>query len=70
MAVAASRTGGTLRAMHLSCRPLISRSSTLPDFIFMVRCTCEVLDVGLTATLNTSSFPLDMPPLMPPAWFV
>ena len=29
-----------------------------------------MLDVGLTATRKTISFPFEMPPLMPPAWFV
>ncbi len=31
-------TGGTLSAMHLSCRPSMIRSSIFPDFIFIVRC--------------------------------
>ena len=35
-----------------------------------VSCGLWMLEVGLTATRNTTSLPLLMPPLMPPAWLV
>lgn len=52
MAVAASITGGTRRAIQLSCLPSIHNSSLFPVSRLKVFCGVEMLDVGFTATLK------------------
>jgi hypothetical protein len=70
MAVTASKITGTRKAMQRSWRPFTENASTFPVSILNVCCSMGVDEVGLTAMRNTSSFPLVMPPTIPPAWFV
>ena len=70
IAVTASSTTGTLKAMHKSCLPFTEKSSCSLVSQFHVCCSLGVEEVGFTAILNTKSFPLVYPPTTPPAWFV
>src|SRR5678815_5845011 len=70
IAVTASKTGGTLSVIQRSCRPFMENFSTCSVSQFHDSCSLGVDEVGLTTTRNTKSFPLVMPPTIPPAWFV
>ena len=70
MAVTASTTTGTRNAMERSWRPFTEKVSSFPVSRFMDCWPFGVEEVGLTATRNRISFPLLIPPTIPPAWFV
>ena len=70
IAVTASNTGGTRKAIQRSWRPFTEKTSCSPVSQLRVTCSFGVLEVGLIAMRNTSSLPLVMPPTTPPAWLV
>jgi hypothetical protein len=51
-----------------SWRPLVTISVSSPVTV-MVRRGVRIEEVGLTAKRATISWPVEMPPRMPPAWF-
>jgi hypothetical protein len=67
IAVTASKTGGTLKAMHKSCLPFTENFSATPVSQFNVVCSLGVDEVGLMAIRNTNGLPLVIPPTAPPA---
>ena len=67
MAAIASTITGQRRAMQASCRPFIENSSICSLIKLKLTCFLEMLEVGFTAMRKTMGFPLEMPPLMPPA---
>ena len=64
----ASPTGTARMPTQGSCRPLVTISVSSPVTV-IVRRGVRIEEVGLTAKRTTTSWPEEMPPRMPPAWF-
>ena len=64
----ASPTGTARMPTQGSCRPLVAISVSSPR-TSTVRLVCKIELVGLTAKRRTMSWPDEMPPSTPPAWF-
>ncbi len=63
-------TTGTMRGqMHGSCRPCVWIFASRPSRS-TVFCTTEIDEVGFTATRKTISWPVEMPPSIPPVRLV
>ena len=66
-AIIASPTGTALMPTHGSWRPLVIISVFSPNLVIVLR-VVRIDDVGFTAKRTTRSWPVLMPPRMPPAW--
>ena len=67
-AIIASPTGTPRMPTQGSCRPLVAISAFSPRIVTVRRGTGIEL-VGLTANRTTMSWPVEIPPRTPPAWF-
>ena len=56
--------------IHGSCLPTISNSVFSCVFTLIVFCFKEIDGVGLMPTVNNNGIPLEIPPVIPPLWFV
>ncbi len=65
----ASAIGTPLMPTQGSCLPFVTTVVSLP-FVSILLPGCKILDVGLKASLVIISCPVDIPPKIPPAWFV
>lgn len=64
-----STIGGALGSTQGSCLPFAYRFISYP-FKLLVIWVLEIVDTGLKATLKSNVSPFDIPPKLPPAWFV